>query len=558
MIILKIRLTFLVLALCLLATVSCVQTQRPSSLTRPLKSENYCVGCNVILVSADSVRADRLSIYGYPRPTTPAITEFSKQSVAFKNFFVAGTLTPTSEASVHTGRYPVSNGMVGFQSKISTDSLTLAEVFKKNGYSTSAFSSSPEFFSRPNMRETFSRGYDKYAMQWRLTEKSRNLRLNEFAEWAAKQKKAEKPFFSWIALGTAHWPIGTHAPRKFNDPNYSGIFKNIDRIESSALQHAVFQLIYDGFLYNRQGRDVFIGRFDGTAGDSEQNVIEKQSTWPFDIPSKVKRVKLNPADIRHISDLYDNSIFAMDQEFSTLLKIVRELDLEKNTVIIFQSEHGEEMLEQGEYAHDNLWDTTIHAPLIIHSPTFSKHAGTWVEGLASGVDLAPTIYRHLGFNLGNEIRFDGVELLEKGSHGKFKSERTEVFLTQVPIWETLWSIRGDEWLLDGLRKANASMNFRNYGVRTATHKLIHRKTRFIKAIHSMRNYFTGENQIEDEYEFFDLRKDPEEKFNLMRAPLSAENKVELEALKTKLKEFDERMLRLSRLKDGTKDFQEYF
>ncbi|MDX9732305.1 MAG: sulfatase-like hydrolase/transferase, partial [Bdellovibrionales bacterium] len=238
--------------------------------------DHLCKGCNVVLLSADSVRADRLPMYGYYRDTTPAILEFSKQAVVFQNYFAAGTLTPTSEAAVHTGRYPVTNGFSGFQTKMSLDSLTMAEVFKKSGYSTAAFMTSPEFFSRPNMKESFSRGYDHYYTQWRTSFHARDLKWSEYRKWLRKQRRTGKPFFTWVALGTAHWPFGTHAPRKFNNPRYRGILSRIDRIESSLLQHAVFQLIYDGYLYSRNGREIFIGRFDGTAGGSEPDPIEKK------------------------------------------------------------------------------------------------------------------------------------------------------------------------------------------------------------------------------------------------------------------------------------------
>lgn len=517
-----------------------------------------CTNCNVILFSADSVRADRLSIYGYPRPTTPIIEEFSKEALVFQNYFVSGTLTPTSEAAVHTGRYPVSNGFVNFQSRISPDSKTIAEILKANGYSTAAFMTSPEFFSRKNMLATFSRGFDHYYTQWRVRREGRALDWDRFRTWVTGQRGSRKPFFAWVALGTAHWPFGTHAPRKFNDPNYEGLLSRIDRPESQLLQHAVFQLIYDKYLYNYKGQDLFIARFDGTAGDSLQAPAELASKWPIELPDKIKKVPLTDDDLKYVSDLYDNSIYAMDEEFGQMLRILRELSVDRDTIIIFQSQHGEAMMEHGDYSHDNLWESTIKTPLIIRSPALTNLGGRHISGMVSGIDIAPTLFEHLGIDPSLQgAKFDGVSMVAGEGTKSFDPQRKEVFLTQVPIWETLWSIRGNEKLLNELRERDSTQHFRNYGVRTKTHKLIHRQSRFVKSLYSMRNYITGSKWVEPEYELYDLRHDPLEQSNLLDSELSEENKQVFDELVMKLNSFAEDMRKNSRTQSTSSEFQEY-
>ncbi|HEX6177166.1 MAG TPA: sulfatase, partial [Thermoanaerobaculia bacterium] len=97
----------------------------------------------VFLVSIDSVRADRLPAYGYPRGSTPAIDAFRRDAILYRYAFANAPLTLPSHASILTGELPPVHGIrgdVGY--KLSPDAGTIATAVRQLGYSTGAAVSS--------------------------------------------------------------------------------------------------------------------------------------------------------------------------------------------------------------------------------------------------------------------------------------------------------------------------------------------------------------------------------------------------------------------------------
>ena len=97
-------------------------------------------GENVLLISVDTLRADRLSCYGYSGNSTPNIDRWAEEGVRFANAYTEYPLTLPAHATLLTGAYPPYHGIrenVGFT--LDEDHLTLAEVFQQNGYATGAF-----------------------------------------------------------------------------------------------------------------------------------------------------------------------------------------------------------------------------------------------------------------------------------------------------------------------------------------------------------------------------------------------------------------------------------
>ncbi|MDA2929293.1 sulfatase-like hydrolase/transferase, partial [Acidobacteria bacterium AH-259-O06] len=101
------------------------------------------------MISIDTLRADRLSCYGYQKNKTPHIDRWATQGVRFEKAYSEVPLTLPAHSTIFTGTYPFYHGVhdnVGFF--LSPDRVTLAEILKKNGYSTSAFIGSYVLSSR--------------------------------------------------------------------------------------------------------------------------------------------------------------------------------------------------------------------------------------------------------------------------------------------------------------------------------------------------------------------------------------------------------------------------
>ncbi len=93
---------------------------------------------NVLFIVLDTVRADRLSLYGYDRPTTPALERWARQGILFSEARATAPWTLASHASLFTGRWPRELG-VKWLTPLGTTVPTLAEYFGSRGYATAGF-----------------------------------------------------------------------------------------------------------------------------------------------------------------------------------------------------------------------------------------------------------------------------------------------------------------------------------------------------------------------------------------------------------------------------------
>jgi arylsulfatase A-like enzyme len=505
----------LVIALLFLSLLGgCTGKKEPPPVPEKLsvkRSPGRCEGCNVILVSIDSLRADHMSLHGYKRPTTPEIDSWAAGGVVFEKFFSTSYLTPISEAGVHTGRYPETNGVIGFRSHIAPSVQTMAELLQEAGYDTATFGNSPEFLVHESLRKSFSRGMARYEVTERFAN-GRRLDWPAIEGFLNSRGKTEKPFFLWVPLGAAHAPFGQGAEPRFNDPAYNGPFLAVQF-------YANLQFYYDGWLYDLTSPKWRFQLFEVHKENLPMHVVKKkleQVKWP---------VRVGKKDIQYMVDLYDNGVRLASEEFGRLLERVKGAGLLENTVIVLQSQHGETLGEHGYIAHYDIWDDSTHVPLVVTSPAISDPRR--IPHLASGVDVLPTVLDHLGLKA---PALDGQPLL-----GPSAIPRQEVFLTRTPLWESILRIDGENNIFDRFRAQDDKIGFKDYAIRTPTEKLIHRRARLAEEQFSAWTYVTGKKIRRSEWEAYDLVKDPgEQKVITKLSP-------RLEALRDRLLQFEKDM-----------------
>ncbi|HEX9813400.1 MAG TPA: sulfatase [Myxococcota bacterium] len=91
---------------------------------------------NVVFILVDTLRADRMSLYGYRRPTTPVIDDLANHGIVFERVIAQSSWTKTSMASLWTGTYPAAHGVLRFDNAIPHEAVMPAEIFKAAGYRT--------------------------------------------------------------------------------------------------------------------------------------------------------------------------------------------------------------------------------------------------------------------------------------------------------------------------------------------------------------------------------------------------------------------------------------
>ncbi|NWG14835.1 MAG: sulfatase, partial [Acidobacteria bacterium] len=166
---------------------------------------------NVILVSIDTLRADRLSCYGYQGNKTPNIDRWAREGIRFERAYTEYPLTLPAHATLFTGAYPLAHGVlenVGFS--LDSRLATLAEVFKRNGYSTGAFIGSYVLSSRFGI----ARGFDTYDEEFPVSaedvvsatalERPAQEVATRFLKWLEGRRGGD--FFAFVHFYDPHMP----------------------------------------------------------------------------------------------------------------------------------------------------------------------------------------------------------------------------------------------------------------------------------------------------------------------------------------------------------------
>jgi arylsulfatase A-like enzyme/Flp pilus assembly protein TadD len=187
---------------------------------------------DVILVTIDTLRADRISPYGYSKPT-PAFEAFAKDSALFERASSQVPLTLPSHASILTGLYPITHGVrenSGFV--LSPDQRTLAEILKENCYSAAAFIGAFVLDRRFGLARGFDTYYDNFPtgtledVKLLIQERRAGEVLEKAREWLATPVRG--PRFAWIHLYDPHAPYEPPAPFDRDDDLYDGEVRYVD------------------------------------------------------------------------------------------------------------------------------------------------------------------------------------------------------------------------------------------------------------------------------------------------------------------------------------------
>jgi len=319
-------------------------------------AERSCDGCNVLLISIDTLRADHLGCYGYDRETSPAIDALASQSVLFEKAYSTSYHTADSHMSIFTSLYPSVHGVRNSKGKtgqvLSTAVSTLPEILQANGYATAGFHGGGNvsgFYG-------FARGFDSYK------------RTDEVADATAWiQEATDRPYFLFVHTYHVHDP---YTPQ----PPYDSLFAPD----------------YEGPI--SADREALLGRTENESFNELRDVF-----WNQIEPS-------NGEDIEHLKALYDGQIREIDGRIGELVSAALEAD--ERTLVILMSDHGEEFQEHGRFLHDQLYEELLRVPLILRLP--SGRSGR-VEARISLIDLAPTLLDLLGIDA--PAQFQGSSLL---------------------------------------------------------------------------------------------------------------------------------------------------
>jgi arylsulfatase A-like enzyme len=331
---------------------------------------------NVILVSLDTLRADHVGCYGYPRDTSPNIDQLAEDSVVFLNTFATSPWTLPSHVSLMTALNCINHQVYSNDQKINPSILTLADVMREKDYFNGAITGGG--FVKGSFG--FNKGFDSYRVGGNITSPNSAHKICEASiNWIRRHK--DRNFFLFVHTYQIHTPYDSPAP-------YNEYFLAND---------AVYKRFYQGeFRFYQENR------YSPVTDKLRQNII----------------------------DLYDAGIRYTDNVLiKILIEELKALEIYDDTMIILISDHGEEFYEHKAWAHSHsVYNETIKVPLIIKFFD-SEYSGVKIKNYARLIDVMPTILDALNIKYPDQY-LDGETLLNL-INNKNTGDEERIFLSEL-------------------------------------------------------------------------------------------------------------------------------
>jgi arylsulfatase A-like enzyme/Flp pilus assembly protein TadD len=189
---------------------------------------------NVLLITLDTVRADRIGAYGYKLAETPNLDRLSGQGVRFSDATTQSPLTAPAHAALFTGLYPTRFGLkINGSTALPESAVTLADVLRDAGYRTAAFIGAFVL----DRQYGFAQGFDHFDADFKAYRHEAKLRVQRTAEevtapavaWL-KRTPPGTPFFAWVHFYDAHAPYDAPPPfgPRFSSRPYDGEIAYVD------------------------------------------------------------------------------------------------------------------------------------------------------------------------------------------------------------------------------------------------------------------------------------------------------------------------------------------
>jgi choline-sulfatase len=213
---------------------------------------------NVILITLDTVRADRMGFLGAKLGLTPQLDRLASQSVVFERAYSQAPITPVSHATILTGTFPQYHGIRNFGDRLPPSVPFLPDILHSQGYHTGAFVGSIILDPKNGFASGFERGFDVYDAGFHRQktgerreasmQRRGEVTLGHVLEWLGQQQGS--PFFLWFHLWDAHDPYNPPEPFRSRFPSapYNGSIAYVDATVGKLLDYLRSQGLYDNAL----------------------------------------------------------------------------------------------------------------------------------------------------------------------------------------------------------------------------------------------------------------------------------------------------------------------
>lgn len=389
---------------------------------------------NVVLLMADDLNT-ALSGFGHPQCKTPRLDELAEQGVRFESMHCQYPVCGASRASLMTGLYPYSNGMLGNSGDLRKnlpDVVTMSQLFRQNGYRAGRVS---KIYHMGIPKEILIGTADHDdPPSWDETVNIKAPEQNapgKKTEWSPKDTGSQT--FTGVEASTGD--LG-HADGMAADAAIAFLKRNRDKpfFLGCGFVRPHVPLVAPSKYFDLYDRETMIAP-SVPEGDLD------------DVPRVIREYKANsrygitPELHKGLLEAYYASISYMDAQAGRVLDTLDELGLRENTIVIFSSDHGYLLGQHNKFQKQHLFEEATRVPFILSVPWMSASHGSATGHITELVDLYPTVAELAGLTPPDHLQGQSlVPLLEDPSTKSW--DKTQAFTISRSGGE---SIRTPDW-----------------------------------------------------------------------------------------------------------------
>ncbi len=356
---------------------------------------------NVVLIVADALRARDMSLYGYTRKTTPFLDGLADSSNVYSEMYSNSTSTRTSLTSILSGKHPLSHGRLTKFLPAYDKRENLVALLRTKGYTTAAVASNADatFYVLGLSHELVHGEYPNFRRLTLSWLRDQGVYPTSLGNRMYDELALVLPFLGYpertLGYGLAEdsLALGARLAAKLGDPFF--LFIHVHEPHNPYQAPAPFRGKHTNLDHSEVNNKISSGHY---------------GRYPPDLQSFVDAHR----------DHYDEAIEYLDSELAKFVNVLGKNSKTDNTLLIITADHGESF-ERGFLNHgDDLYESSIHVPLIIKFPR--QKTGQRSSAPVQSIDIAPTILHSVGITAPSWV--DGVSL--DGKEGVAARERVVI------------------------------------------------------------------------------------------------------------------------------------
>ena len=457
----------------------------------------------------------RMQAFLKEHKVTPNLDRLADEGMYFENSFVCNSICGPSRAAILTGKHSSHNGFLSNGNKFNGAQWTMPKAFQKAGYETVVYgkwhlSTTPTGFDSSWVLPGQGKYYNPdFSVNGKETIQKEgyctDVIVDMTLDWLKNKRDKTKPFFlcSWQKAPHRTWMPAARHFKYLDDveiPEPASLFDDYEGGRNASLknQHMSVKdhlnIAYDLKVTAEVTEENLSkiekespktqSRDNSTIDEFTRMTAAQRQAWNAHyVPRNEKFHSMNLKDkelvrwkYQHYLKDYLRCIKALDENVGRLMAYLKESGLDKNTIVIYSSDQGFYNGEHGWYDKRWMYEESLRNPFIIKWPGVTK-PGSRVQQMIQNIDYAPSLLDCAGIEIPKDVQGDSFKAILEGKSPK-------------------------EWrkgILYTYYGRGAHRVASHYGIRTDRYKLIH-------------------FQDKNEWELFDLKKDPGEMQNLYANP----------------------------------------